>query len=386
MRRAYTAAVTSRFAPRSALAALAVRAALGVRVARAAAVAGVGLAAGCGADGAAPPSSDAPGVPSAGAPDAGAPPAPDAAAPTPPPPGILPRWQARAPLDEVRQETAVVAFGGEVWVLGGFGAGAAVSARVDVYDPRTDRWRPGPSLPEPMHHANVAVVGGSIVVAGSLRGAGFTADGRTYVLAPPSTTWTPRTVMPAGTERGGALVAALDGKVVVAGGLRGGAVPLVSAYDVAADRWEGLPSLPTARDHGAGVVVEGTFFAVGGRGGALAAHTAEVLALDVAAGAWRARAPMPTSRAGIAAAVRDGKVVVFGGEGNGGASTGVFADVELYDPARDAWTRLPPMPSPRHGMGAATAVDATGVAFVHLPGGGDRQGLGAVAHHDAFAF
>jgi hypothetical protein len=70
---------------------------------------------------------------------------------------------------------------------------------------------------------------------------------------------------------------------------------------------------------------------------------------------------------------------VFGGEGNAAAPSGNFPQVELYDPRADRWEALAPMPTPRHGIGAA-AFDGR----IFVPGGATVQGFGAVNVHEAF--
>jgi N-acetylneuraminic acid mutarotase len=247
-----------------------------------------------------------------------------------------------------------------------------VVATVEAYDPAAGAWRSVADLPVPLHHANAAAVNGRLYVAGSLIGA-FVADGRVFAYDPDADAWSERTAMPAGSERGAAAVAVLDGRIFVAGGLRGGAVADVSAYDPTADAWAALPPLPEPRDHAAAGAIAGVMYVAGGRGGAIGAHTASVVAFDTAHGAWAPRAPMPTSRGGVAAAVIDGLLLVLGGEGNRAAPSGVFDAVEAYDPAADAWQTLPAMPVPRHGTGAAAIGDA-----VIVPGGATTAGFGAV--------
>ena len=57
-----------------------------------------------------------------------------------------------------------------------------------------------------------------------------------------------------------------------------------------------------------------------------------------------------TARSGHTAVVTRGRLVVFGGEElTPGGRT--IEQVETYDPARDAWSSLPPMVTPRHGLG-----------------------------------
>jgi N-acetylneuraminic acid mutarotase len=88
---------------------------------------------------------------------------------------------------------------------------------------------------------------------------------------------------------------------------------------------------------------------------------------------------MPTARGGTAAGVVDGKIYVVGGEGNGAAASGVFPQVEEYDPATDTWTSRGEMLTPRHGMGAA-GFDGG----LYVPGGATTQGFGAVATAEIF--
>jgi N-acetylneuraminic acid mutarotase len=269
------------------------------------------------------------------------------------------------------QETAAVSEGGVVYVLGGIGSLSGVL----TYDVASAQWGAGPDLPLPVHHANAAVVDGTIYVVGALR-EDFSAIGVVWSWTPGDDAWAEHTPMSAGTERGASAVGAVDGIIVVAGGLRGSSVDTVSTYDPAADAWDDdAPPLPARIDHGTGQTVDGVFYAVGGRtdGQITGAVHAWV------DGAWQERAEMPTARGGIGSGVVDGRIVVVGGEGNPDSDTGVFAQTEIYDPAADEWSAGPDMPTPRHGMGAA-GVDGA----LYVPGGADVAGIGAVATHEVF--
>ena len=277
-----------------------------------------------------------------------------------------------------RQETGVVSVDGELWVLGGFDAAGGIVSRVEIYDPRAGKWRGGPDLPRPMHHANVAVLQGTVYVAGFLTGLSFAANGTVYALEL-SGEWERREPMPEGTHRGASGVTVADGKLYVAGGFRGFAVADFSAYDPATDRWTVLANLPVPADHLVAEAIDRIVFAAGGRGGSIASHRSRLDAYDPMTGRWSARAPMPTSRAGAAAAVRDGRIYVFGGEGNRSDASGVFANTESYDPLEDRWRIHTPMPIPRHGTGAATIG-----SVIYVPGGADVAGFGAVAVTETF--
>jgi hypothetical protein len=56
---------------------------------------------------------------------------------------------------------------------------------------------------------------------------------------------------------------------------------------------------------------------------------------------------------------------VFGGEG----ADGTFHENEAYDPARDVWQAMAPMPTARHGLGSAV-VDGR----IHVISGGPTPG------------
>jgi hypothetical protein len=59
--------------------------------------------------------------------------------------------------------------------------------------------------------------------------------------------------------------------------------------------------------------------------------------------------------------------------------SGVFPQKEVYDPRTDTWERLAPMPTPRHGIGAAVLGDR-----IFVPGGAAVQGFGATGVHEVF--
>jgi hypothetical protein len=59
---------------------------------------------------------------------------------------------------------------------------------------------------------------------------------------------------------------------------------------------------------------------------------------------------MRKPRGGIAAATVGGRIVVVGGE----EAAGTIAQVESYAPRRRRWRAEPPLPTPRHGLGAVS--------------------------------
>ncbi len=301
--------------------------------------------------------------------------------PDPEPPVYDGAWSDAATLLEPLQEHATVTLDGRVIVIGGFQPPVTTVRRVEAYDPSTDAWSELPDLPEKVHHAQAAVLDGSIYVLGVLEGLTMSALAVSWVLDPGADAWAELTVLPEGTERGGGAAVALDGRVHVVGGLRSGtAVAEHHAYDPETDRWEALASMDEVRDHLGAAVIAGRLYAVGGRDAAIDDHTDTLARYDPTTDAWQDLAPMPTPRGGLAVAAAGGRLYAFGGEGNPDVDSGVFSQAEVYDPTFDTWHSLDDMPTPRHGLGAGVVEDR-----IYLPGGGDVRSLGVVDVHEVYS-
>ncbi len=286
----------------------------------------------------------------------------------------LPGWHALLPMPSARQETGVAALDDRVYVVGGLDASGAPVDTVERYLPDFNSWERVAPLPEPLHHPNVAAVGGRLYVLGALGRDG--AVERTYAYDVNTDRWEPRASMPRGTERGASGTTALGTSIYVLGGLRGTSVADASVYDTLNDTWLPLAPLPAARDHLVAGAVNGRVYAIGGRSNRL---FADVDVFEPVTGSWVPRTPMPTARAGSGAVSLNGRIYVFGGEGSRADPLGVFPQTEVYDPEADHWRELEPMPTPRHGIGAAAVLGR-----IYLPGGATRQGLGAVGTLESY--
>ena len=89
---------------------------------------------------------------------------------------------------------------------------------------------------------------------------------------------------------------------------------------------------------------------------------------------WRRLPDVPRPRGGTGAAVAAGRLVSVGGE----EPAGTIASVYAWDIARGRWSRLPDLRTPRHGLG----VVAVGTR-VYAVGGGPTPGL-AVSGADEY--
>lgn len=289
-------------------------------------------------------------------------------------------WATAPPMAEgPTQETATVAVAGKIYVLGGFRGISTILDTVQVFDTEACAWSAGPPLPKPVHHANAVELDGTIYVLGALVSESFTPIGDAWAWNPATdASW--RSLAPLPIPRGSAFTAALDGRLYVVGGLAGGnAVTTVSIYDPGTDTWAAGADLPAGmgRDHACGGVVGGKLYVTGGRNGSSSRNSASVFALEPDDDAWTLPAPMLSARGGTACGVIGDRIIVVGGEGNRAVGSGVFPDVEAFTPASNTWEVLAPMPTPRHGMGAAVWNGR-----LYIPGGAVSEGFGAVAVHE----
>jgi N-acetylneuraminic acid mutarotase len=277
-------------------------------------------------------------------------------------------WTIRAPMPSVRLETAAAVLDGRVYVVGGLAADGTPLDIVEVYDPATDTWATGPDHPVVVHHAMAAVLDGALYVAGGY-GTGGAATRRVHRLSPEG--WRPVARLP--LARAAGTMVALGGRLLLAGGVDLGGDPgrEMLAYEPTTDAWSVIDGPPTPREHLAGAVVDGGLLTVGGRISGV--HVGTVEAWDPVAATWQATSDLPTPRAGLGAtATCDGVLVAIGGEDIRGVADGTFSEVEAWDPLGGTWSRLPDLPTGRHGLG----VVAVGSSVLVI-GGGTEAGLSA---------
>ncbi|POS74309.1 hypothetical protein DHEL01_v207302 [Diaporthe helianthi] len=311
---------------------------------------------------------------------------------------VQPEWGLLSPLPlGPQQEESVATVGTEFYIAGGITIVPANRTsipslqHVQVYSTTTNTWRRAADMPMAINHANMAALGGKIYILGAIAGQGENWPvGNSWVYSPEDDAWADLPSMPAGTERGASAVGVWRDSIIVAGGLNytnffNGlqyTVPWVSMYNTRTGEWDtDLPDLPDqGRDHCGGVVVNDTFYVVGGRVSGEKNVRGSVLAMDLAADdrVWVERAAMPTPRGSHSTGLVGGKIYTFGGEGNP-VGNGIFDNVEVYDIEADSWQVLPPMPMPRHGT-ATAVVDGR----IYIPGGADTGGAGATDTNQVF--
>jgi N-acetylneuraminic acid mutarotase len=293
------------------------------------------------------------------------------------PGGTAGAWYSLAPSSKARQEVSYVRVGGKFYLAGG-------DTLHEVYDPVADSWSTIASLPENLDHIQGAVVDGLVYYVGGLSSWPGPHSHDVYVYDPATDSFSTGAPMERGRGAGG--VAVFEGKIYYAGGLHGHdsssamAVNWFDVYDPAADSWAELPDMPTARDHFHAAVVDGKFYAIGGRDVAINAVTPVVEVYDFATGTWETRnTQLPTPRGGFASAVLGQEILIVGGEGPGGPFDGTFDVVEAYHTVGNTWRTLAPMTTARHGIQAVVCQGG-----VYIAAGATKQGRGPTNVHDVF--
>ena len=284
------------------------------------------------------------------------------------------RWTRLAPFPEPDEELYGVAAGGKMYVLGGFGGGKARGA-VFEYDPAGDRWTKKKPMARPVHHQAMVEYRGKIYMFGGFvfpsSGGGWEPVDNAWEYDPVADSW--RALAPLPTKRGSAVVAEVGGKMYLIGGattVEGSKEPAINGngparvltlnevYDPATNTWQTRAPMALGRNHAFAGAVNGKIYVIGGRTAhafiTVSTNTDIVEEYDPATNMWAGlKAKMPTARSGGGWASHGGKIYVAGGEVSTPEVAGAFRAVEVYEPASNTWTKLPPMPMPRHGVAGA---------------------------------
>jgi N-acetylneuraminic acid mutarotase len=212
---------------------------------------------------------------------------------------------------------AAVARGGRIWVLGGFEQQTNLPTdRVEIYDPRANRWHDGPPLPAPRGGAAAAILAGTIHLFGGGNSQSTLADHAVY--DPRSGRWTSAAPLP--RAEGSPAAAVLGGRLYAIGG-RSGPDDFgdVFVYDAAHDRWADGPPIPPRGTAGA-VAYHGAIYLFGGESQATGSVLGDVFRLTGGATAWRRIAALPAPRNYARSVVFRRAIYVVGGGTAAGAS------------------------------------------------------------------
>ena len=208
------------------------------------------------------------------------------------------RWVLRAQCRVPRQYHDCAAVGDTLFVCGGVGGDDVVTDLIEKLDTRTMLFDAADQLAKGCHSLRVVGVGDNMFSIG-----GITANGHFN-----------------------GRLARLD--------VRGAA------------GWSKMRSMPAPRSGMGAAAIGGCIFVVGGWDGLR--QLATVLRYDLKTNRWSAAAPMRSPRYALGCAVSGGLLyAVGGGVSKKKGKVSALRTVEVYDPASDKWTLLPPLSNPR---------------------------------------
>ncbi|MFH8473977.1 carboxypeptidase regulatory-like domain-containing protein [Streptomyces sp. NPDC018000] len=197
-------------------------------------------------------------------------------------------WSALPKLSMARSGAQAAAYGGKIYVFGGWDTYERPVAKTEIYDPATGAWSTGADNPKPWAAAAVTVLGGKIYIIGGCTG---TDCGRTDV----------------------------------------------QAYDPASDSWSSGMAYPEPISWlGCGAIANKLYCAGGASSGSSTKHA---YSYDPSSHSWTAVADLPIDSWGMGYSTADGKLLVSGGVTDG--FTTITNRGYAYDPGSDTWTALP---------------------------------------------
>jgi N-acetylneuraminic acid mutarotase len=226
--------------------------------------------------------------------------------------------------------------------------------------PAAKGWRTLAPMPTPRSEVAVAAVGGKIYVAGGFEGNGSTSDA-VEVYDPATDTWTQAPPLPEPRHHTAAVGYTLrsiegetDGRLLVIGGFGttfSDPKNTLFEFSELTGAWAELPVIPSARGGLAAGQVGQVVYAVGGSDAdqrSLTNHEHYAPGLQT----WRSVASMSVPRDHLAAAAVGTEIFAIGGRSNVDFGQNLDANEE-YDPQTDAWTERAALPTARSGIAAA---------------------------------
>jgi N-acetylneuraminic acid mutarotase len=201
-------------------------------------------------------------------------------------------WVVKSAMPTKRLEFSSATLNGLIYIIGGRDATALITPKpvvstVEIYNPATDTWTTGPSLPVACANQMTVTVNGKIYAIG---GSGEALE-----------------------------------------------IDVVQEFDPLTQKWTLKSNMPDERASAAVSVNNGLVYISGGKGAGFQLNS--LLWYNPVADEWNAGSPMSQSREGSGAATINGQILVYGGyESNYILDAGYLKSVESYDPVMDTWS------------------------------------------------
>jgi len=286
-----------------------------------------------------------------------------------------------------REENAYVQAGNKFYLLGGRGI-----VPVQEYNPTTKTWTNKANIPIEMNHFQAITLNGLIYVVGAMNG-GFPNEvplASIYIYNPVTDKWIIGPSIPQARRRGSAGVVVYNNKIYVISGITNGHwngwVNWFDEYDPATNTWKTLPNAPRARDHFHAAVINDKIYVAGGRrsststGQTFELTIPEIDVYNFSTGIWStlpSSSNIPTPRAGGGTVALGNELVVIGGEST---QPTAHKETEALNVATNVWRRLADMNQGRHGT---QAIESNNGIYI-VAGAGNQGGSPLLSSHEAY--
>jgi hypothetical protein len=234
------------------------------------------------------------------------------------------KWTVLAPSPTLQFSAVGGVMNGQFYMVGGC---SPADCRIDVtgvmqiYNPTTNSWSYGPSMPTARFDAASTVINGKLYVVGGDTDCEPCINVATLeVFDPVANAWATKAAMP--NVLMGARGAAVGGKLYVVGGVNGLSyyneytvtfASHVSIYDPVSNTWtQSASSIPIPVYDSSAVAMDGLVYVIGGVGIGQTQVTA-VQVYNPVADTWTSLTPLDTARGAAAASVISGIIYLAGG-------------------------------------------------------------------------
>jgi subtilisin-like proprotein convertase family protein len=261
-------------------------------------------------------------------------------------------WTSSTVLPTPALDKPVAVVGANLYSFAGVENGAIVSTSLKF---NGTTWTAIAPLPIAVEFPSAVSDGTNIfIMGGALTGTGAPQT-TTFRYNVATNTYTPLAPFTTGTWSHAAVF--LGGKIYKIGGIAAAPTNAVNIYDIATNTWTVGANYPQNAGFVSAVADNGFIYAAGGID---AAGSTKTFRYDPVANVWNdaAIADLPATRWGAAQAFYRGGFVLAGGFTGGDANANISATAISWDPATNAWTTLPSMPSDRSRMAGAILNDS----------------------------
>ena len=283
-------------------------------------------------------------------------------------------WEPITEIPTKRKSFSTTVVDDKIYLIGGTlfenGRGPFGLSTIEVYDPEMNTWQKVADMPTPRADAGTAVVDGIIYVFGGYngidnRGENFKFLDTVEAYNPKTNTWVKKQDMPYPRSNFG--IGVVAGKAYIIGGLAdfNKETPdslewtdRVEAYDPRTNTWMKRAKMPTRRDYFGVGVVKDRIYIVGGRGWPQVGNPGGTFLTVMEeytpeTNQWRKKNDILDLRLYSSTVVVGDQIYLIGGFVWRDGLRKDPAAVDVYTPATDEWSDIPPMPTGKTPFGVA---------------------------------